>query len=131
MIRIEQLSDSDCYSACVASLLGKSIQEIPDIFQYDEEEWFEQFCADLESEFGVNAISFTPESVPHGVYTRYTDYWIATIHTEFTPVDGHAVIMRENRVVFDPTNDINYRIDEGMHMDDLEITMCTILFRCV
>lgn len=91
----------DCYRACITSILGlpNSPKLIPSV---DDPKWYTKYNAFLQR-FGLQMVH-DPERI------WINGYWIASVKSKnFPPPTTHAIVMKFNRVFWDPSTKKKYR----------------------
>lgn len=98
MIRVSQQGDSDCFPACLASILELSLADVPHYKERDE--WIESYRAFLEP-YGLSIEMFASEKrSPRG-------YCIVSLWK--SRGDSHACVMKDGEIVHDPaTQDLTW-----------------------
>lgn len=105
--------NGNCVQACVATLFGLEISDIPE-FEQDDNEWCFKFSDWLRDRLGKFLMTVELNDESH-IKLLSDSYCLSSINSPHPLVDRHAVITKGDRIIFDP---MEGEVDKPVEWDE-------------
>lgn len=104
MDKVYQKKNNDCFSACLATLLGMNLEDVPNFFEAGQDKnWSDIFRQDVipwVRTLGWDLWHYNPDKWPDWQESIGNQFFIATHRSPSLTV--HAVVMQGSKLYHDP-----------------------------
>jgi len=112
--KIYQVSNNDCFSACLATLFGKTLHEVP-VFTRDNPTDFDGFLKDLNqwlAQQGWTQINMTTENIDSWEIAVDPSVFLIGLYKTHEGKESHAVVLKGSEIYHDPKGKITKTSDD-------------------